>query len=143
MVETVTCVHCGAVAKHPVYKTINGQSLAFCCNGCVEVYEMMHEEGFDSDFGLPESTNPHSIADQPDQSAPSQTISFHVTGMTCANCVATVTRQLRSVTGVIEVAVVLETERATIKMIPGRVPIDDLKRVVKKAGYDIFPEGIA
>lgn len=135
MVETVYCVHCGAIAKHPVNKTIKGQSLDFCCGGCVEVYEMMHEEGLDSGLGLPEITNPNPVANQPDQSAPFETISFHVSGMTCANCVATVTRQLGSVAGVIEVNVILETERATIKMVPDQVTMADLYRAVEKAGY--------
>ena len=146
MVETVYCVHCGAIAKHPVYKTINGQSLAFCCGGCVEVYEMMHEEGLDSGQGVPERANKstpgtaHPASKQPDDSALSQIITYRVEGMTCANCVATVTRQLRSVSGVMEVSVVLETERATVKMVPERVSMTDMKRAVEKAGYKIFLE---
>lgn len=140
MVETVYCVHCGAVAKHPVIKTINGQSLSFCCGGCVEVYEMMHEEGFDTGQGVPEIGNPLLSAKQSDDSALSQTVTYHIGGMTCSNCVATVERRLRSVSGVMDVYVVLETERATIKMIPGKVSITELKRVVEKAGYELFPD---
>jgi P-type Cu2+ transporter len=140
MVATVTCVHCGAVAKHPVYKTINGQSLAFCCGGCVEVYEMLHEEGLDSGQDVPEMASKSTPAKQVDDTALSQTITFHVEGMTCANCVATVTRQLCSVPRVLEVSVVLETERATVKMIPNQVAIADLKRAVEKAGYELSPE---
>jgi copper chaperone CopZ len=143
MVEPVPCVHCGAVTKHPVYKTINGQSLAFCCGGCVEVYEMLHEEGLDPGQGGPEVTHSQPVSAQPDESVQSQTVLYHVTGMTCANCVATVTRQLRSVPGVMEVNVVLETESAIIKMVPNQVPIADLKRAVEKAGYEITPEGSA
>jgi P-type Cu2+ transporter len=144
MVATVTCVHCGALAKHPVYKTINGQSLAFCCGGCVEVYEMLHEEGLDSvGQGVPEVTNSQPAANQFNQSMPSQTTSYHIAGMTCANCVSTVTRQLRSVPGVMEVNVVLETESAIIKMAPNQVSMADLKRAVEKAGYAITPEGDA
>jgi P-type Cu2+ transporter len=139
MVATVVCVHCGAVAKHPVYKTINGQSLAFCCGGCVEVYEMLHEEGLDSDTGGPEKASKSTPAKQVDDAAFSQIITYHVAGMTCANCVATVTRQLHSVPGVMEVSVVLETENATVKMVPNRVSLADLKRVVQKVGYEISP----
>ena len=147
MVETVYCVHCGAVAKHPVYKTINGQSLAFCCGGCVEVYEMMHEEGLDLGQGVPEKANKplplgvHPVSTQLNESMQSQTVIYHIAGMTCANCVATVTRQLRSVPGVMDVSVVLETERATVKMIPDSVSLADLKRAVERAGYEISPEG--
>ena len=145
MVEKVYCVHCGALAKHPVYKTINGQSLAFCCGGCVEVYEMMHEEGFDSGQPVVEPANisvplAYPVSYGLDESAPSQIVSYHVSGMTCANCVATVARQLRKVSGVIDVQVILESERAAVKMIPNRVSITDLKAAVEKAGYGITPE---
>jgi Cu2+-exporting ATPase len=147
MVETVYCVHCGAVAKHPVIKIIDGQSLSFCCGGCVEVYEMLHEEGLVSDQGMPAAGDKslpaaaHPVNTQPGESLPSQTVTVHVAGMTCANCVAAVTRQLRSVSGVIDVSIVLETELATVKMIPNKVASADLKRAVEKAGYKISPDG--
>ena len=145
MVEKVYCVHCGALAKHPVYKTINGQSLAFCCGGCVEVYEMMREEGFDSGQPIVEPANMsvplvYPVSTGPDKSAGSQIISYHISGMTCANCVATVTRQLRKVSGVIDVQVFLETERAAVKMIPNQVSFVELHAAVVRAGYDITPE---
>jgi P-type Cu2+ transporter len=147
MVETVYCVHCGAVAKHPVTKTINGQSLSFCCGGCLQVYELMHEEGLLSNQGEQTVTKifrleeAHPAAKQLNESAHPQTIFLHVTGMTCANCVATVERHLLSVPGVMDVSVVLETERATVKMIPGRISMADLMHAVEKAGYEISPEG--
>jgi copper chaperone CopZ len=137
MVETVYCVHCGAVANHPVRKIIHGQSLSFCCGGCVEVYEMLHEEGAASGLGL--SGADHSVKTQPDESLPSQTVAYHVAGMTCANCVAAVTRQLLSVPGVLEARVVLETELATVRMIPHKVSTADLTRAVERAGYKISP----
>jgi P-type Cu2+ transporter len=143
MVETVYCVHCGAVAKHPVIKIIDGQSLSFCCGGCVEVYEMLHEEGLDAGQGVPKLDNKslpvtaHPVVTQLDKTAPIKTLSLQVSGMTCANCVATVTRQLRSVPGVVEVSVVLETGRATVKIIRDQGSFDELKRAVKKAGYEI------
>jgi Cu2+-exporting ATPase len=145
MVDVVYCVHCGAVAKHPVTKIINGQSLSFCCGGCLQVYKLLHEEGVDSgQIGTEETINPFpEAAQKPKEAATSQTISFHVSGMSCANCVATVSRQLHLVPGVMDVSVVLETERATVKMIPDKVSIADLKRAVEKAGYEMAPEGDA
>jgi P-type Cu2+ transporter len=142
MVDTVYCVHCGAVAKHPVTKIINGQSLSFCCGGCLQVYELMHDEDLDLGLGGTEPTiiPQPGAAGQINKSAPLQTISFHVSGMTCANCVATVERHLHSVPGVMDVSVVLETERATIKMIPDKVSMADLKRAVERAGYEMSPE---
>ncbi len=145
MVETVYCVHCGALAKHPVTKIINGQSLIFCCGGCVQVYELMHEEELGTGqsgteatmIPTPEAARPG--AAQLDPSGPSQTIAFQVAGMTCANCVATVERHLHTVPGVLDARVILETERATVTLIPERVSMADLKRAVERAGYTFIP----
>jgi P-type Cu+ transporter len=63
--------------------------------------------------------------------------------MSCANCVATVTRQLRSVPGVQDVSVVLVTEHATVKMNPNQVSLADLQRAVEKVGYKLSPESSA
>jgi hypothetical protein len=45
MVDSVNCDHCGAETKHPVTKVIDGRTLNFCCSGCLQVYEFLHEEG--------------------------------------------------------------------------------------------------
>jgi len=46
MVDKIKCDDCGAEAnaKYVVTKEFNGQTLNFCCRGCLQVYEMMHEE---------------------------------------------------------------------------------------------------
>jgi copper chaperone CopZ len=140
MVEPVYCVHCGAVAKHPVTKIINGQPLSFCCGGCLQIYEMLLEEGLPAGQSKPGAqTDPQTEAVVPPQSqtGPSQTITLQVGGMTCSNCVNTVTRRLRSVSGVLDASVILETGRATVKTFPGKVSMADLKRAVEKAGYQV------
>ncbi len=47
MVEKIKCDHCGAeaLAKYVVKKEFDGKMLNFCCRGCLQVYEMMHEAG--------------------------------------------------------------------------------------------------
>ena len=45
MVNPVACEHCGVETNHPVTKIIDGKSLNFCCNGCLQVYEFLREEG--------------------------------------------------------------------------------------------------
>ncbi len=103
----------------------------------------MHEEELDAGqrgtegATIPEAETADLVATQQDPSTSSQTISLHVVGMTCANCVATVEKHLHKVPGVLDVRVVLETERATVKIIPNKVSIPDLKRAVEKAGYQI------
>ncbi|MBM3130246.1 MAG: copper-translocating P-type ATPase [Chloroflexi bacterium] len=57
--------------------------------------------------------------------------------MTCASCVMHVENGLRAVPGVLNVAVNLATERATVEMIPGAVTLADLKRAVEDVGYEV------
>jgi ribosome-binding protein aMBF1 (putative translation factor) len=45
MVDTYKCELCGSEARYPTVKLIDGINLNFCCRGCLEVYEMMREEG--------------------------------------------------------------------------------------------------
>jgi P-type Cu+ transporter len=64
-------------------------------------------------------------------------ITLPVTGMTCANCVATVERNLKKVNGV-EVALVnLSSERATVEFDPAQVTVTDLIGRIQRAGYGV------
>lgn len=62
-------------------------------------------------------------------------VEFGVTGMTCANCVATVERTLRKrVPGVLDVSVNLATERATVEA-AGELDWAQVSRALEGAGY--------
>jgi Cu+-exporting ATPase len=60
-----------------------------------------------------------------------------VTGMTCANCVATVERNLKKVDGVERVSVNLSSERANIDIDPNVTELDAIVNRVKQTGYDV------
>lgn len=60
-----------------------------------------------------------------------------ITGMTCANCVATVERNLKKVEGVTQVVVNLSSERATVEFDPHRAGLPDLIARVERAGYGV------
>jgi Cu+-exporting ATPase len=60
-----------------------------------------------------------------------------ITGMTCANCVATVERNLKKEKGVKVASVNLSSERATIEYDPEISKLDNLIERVTKAGYGI------
>jgi P-type Cu+ transporter len=64
-------------------------------------------------------------------------LTLPITGMTCANCVATVERSLKKVNGVQGANVNLSSERATVEFDPGLVGLDDLVGRVRRAGYEI------
>lgn len=58
-------------------------------------------------------------------------------GMTCASCVGHVEEALRSVPGVLTANANLATERATVEYVPGLASLDDLRRAVSDAGYEV------
>ena len=67
----------------------------------------------------------------------SKSIILPVTGMTCANCVATVERSLKKVNGVKSANVNLSSERATVEIDSSQVHIEDLIQKIERAGYGI------
>jgi len=73
-------------------------------------------------------------------------VTFPVTGMTCASCVANVENALKGVDGVISANVNLATEKATIDYYQGKTGIDNFRDAIEDAGYgmrdDISSEGI-
>jgi len=65
-------------------------------------------------------------------------VELPITGMTCANCAATVERTLnRKVPGVVQADVNFASERATVEYIPGAASVADMIRAVEAAGYGV------
>lgn len=64
-------------------------------------------------------------------------LTLPVTGMTCANCVATVERNVNKLEGVTKVNVNLSTERASIEFEPELLNLDEITARIRRAGYDI------
>ena len=62
-------------------------------------------------------------------------LTLPVTGMTCANCVATVERNLKRLDGVQVAVVNLSSERATVDFDPAKLALPDLIGRVQRAGY--------
>jgi Cu+-exporting ATPase len=71
-------------------------------------------------------------------------VELPITGMTCANCAATVERTLnRKVNGVVQANVNFATERATIEYIPGVASVAAMIQAVEKAGYGVVQAAAA
>lgn len=66
-----------------------------------------------------------------------QQVALPITGMTCANCVATIERNLKKEKGVTHVAVNLASERATVIFDPTLTRWEDLVARVERAGYGV------
>lgn len=60
-----------------------------------------------------------------------------ITGMTCANCVATIERNLKRLDGISLAVVNLSSERATIDFDASKLGVGEIVSRVQKAGYDV------
>ncbi len=64
-------------------------------------------------------------------------LTLPITGMTCANCVATVERNLKKLDGVQNAVVNLSSERATLDFEPEKLQLNDVIARVNRAGYGV------
>ena len=64
-------------------------------------------------------------------------LTLPITGMTCANCVATVERNLKKLDGVNTAVVNLSSERATVDYEPEKLKLSDMIARVERAGYGV------
>ena len=69
--------------------------------------------------------------------AETKQLTLPITGMTCANCVATVERNLKKMDGVQSAVVNLSSERATVDFEPAKLGLTDVIARVNRAGYGI------
>jgi len=66
-----------------------------------------------------------------------ETITMNVQGMTCGGCVASVTRVLKAVPGVSDVAVSLSPGTARVTFDPATTTAPALRSAIEDAGYDV------
>lgn len=64
-------------------------------------------------------------------------LTLPITGMTCANCVATVERNLKKLDGVNSAVVNLSSERATVDFDAAKLALTDMIARVNRAGYGV------
>ncbi|MEW6029848.1 MAG: heavy metal translocating P-type ATPase [Chloroflexota bacterium] len=64
-------------------------------------------------------------------------LTLPITGMTCANCVATVERNLKKLDGVTGAVVNLSSERATVDFDAAKLALPDVIARVQRAGYGV------
>ena len=75
-------------------------------------------------------------------SVPTAKVELAITGMTCANCSATIERTLnKKIRGVVRAAVNFASERATVEYVPQAVSVDDLIAAVAGAGFGAAASG--
>jgi Cu+-exporting ATPase len=67
-----------------------------------------------------------------------RTASFGLTGMTCATCAQTISESLSGLEGIEKADVNLATEKATVTYDPSKVNIEEMRKAVVEAGYDVI-----
>ena len=68
-----------------------------------------------------------------------QTVTLGISGMTCGGCVRSVTNVLKALDGVTKAEVSLEKNSAVVDFDPGKVKVEQLKRSVVEAGFEVAP----
>jgi len=71
---------------------------------------------------------------------PAERVSFGISGMSCASCVARVEGALAAVPGVVRVSVNLAAGEAAVELLPGVATPEALREAVARAGYAAVPE---
>ena len=66
-----------------------------------------------------------------------QTVTLGISGMTCGGCVNSVTKVLTALNGVTKAEVSLAKRSAVVDYDPGKVGIEQLKRSVVEAGFEV------
>ncbi len=68
---------------------------------------------------------------------PTQTLHIPVTGMTCANCAATVERVLKKLPGVSAAHVNFANEQAAVSYDPKETPLTQVVEQIRHAGFTV------
>jgi copper chaperone len=66
-------------------------------------------------------------------------VTLGISGMTCGGCVRSVTNVLTALDGVAKADVSLEKRSAVVDYDPGKVAVEQLKRSVVEAGFEVAP----
>ena len=74
-------------------------------------------------------------------SSSTRQLTLPITGMTCANCAATVERALCRTEGVTGASVNYATERAVVELSRGGPTLEDLSIAVERVGYGVLQAG--
>lgn len=68
-----------------------------------------------------------------------QTVTLGISGMTCGGCVRSVGNVLKALDGVAKAEVSLEKNNAVVEYDPAKVGVEQMKRSVVEAGFEVAP----
>jgi Cu+-exporting ATPase len=126
----MTCANCAVAVERNALK-VDGVSQA-AVNLASEKVSLIFD---------PSVADPTAVIDRIERAGyqvPTATLELAITGMTCANCVATMERTLNTkVPGVLEANVNFATEKATVRYVPGAVSRAEMVAAIERAGYGV------
>jgi len=127
----MTCANCAATVERNARK-VDGVSEAAVNFGTEKL-----TVSFD-----PRRATPQQVIERVERAGyrvPLAELELPITGMTCANCAATVERTLnKKVPGVVQATVNYATERASVTVIPGVAGRAELAAALERAGYGVL-----
>ncbi len=62
---------------------------------------------------------------------------LHITGMTCASCVANIEKAIGDLPGVEKIVVSLNTESASLEYVQGVMPLSEIRKTIESLGYGV------
>lgn len=125
----MTCVNCSRTIERSLKRTagVDEAQVSYAADKADVAYD-------------PAVTSPVQLVEQvraAGYDVPLAVADLAITGMTCANCVNTVERSLKRVSGVTSASVNLATNHARVEYIPGVARRADLVKAVEGAGYGV------
>ncbi|MBI5588258.1 MAG: heavy metal translocating P-type ATPase, partial [Deltaproteobacteria bacterium] len=146
--QPVYCYHCGGpMPSTPVYGTIKGAELSFCCNGCLSVSRYIYDAGLENYYEKRDLTAaPFPLffdkADEADsapkysrESGGASETSLMIEGIHCAACVWLIEKAVNRVPGVVEARVNFSTQRMLVRWEEGTTSLKEIIGRIRAVGY--------
>ena len=146
--ERVLCSHCLQETSRAssIIVEINGESKAFCCKGCLGVYELIHSNSLDAFYNqrCDWQPGPPAIEVKLQASAFSDTVTITgnehriellLSGIRCASCVWLIEKFLMKIDGLLLVRVNYATHKATITWSGEKVSLETILHAIRSIGY--------
>ncbi|MDX8397641.1 MAG: heavy metal translocating P-type ATPase [Mariprofundaceae bacterium] len=157
------CFHCGLGVKGAAacMGQVNGESHSFCCSGCLNVCQVIHEAGLDRFYQRLEKQE-LTLKPPPDEPADMDQYDLRevqdefvqvlseglnktqlmVEGIHCAACVWLIEKALKSMPGIIQAEVNLVHHRLVLQWQPEKVTLTQIMRRLSALGYAAIPFNI-
>jgi heavy metal translocating P-type ATPase len=150
------CLHCGN--ELGATGVVESGGKAFCCRGCLSVYELLHHLGLDGYYKLKEalSADQKQVPIDPDSSESYEylnqdnfiklytteesplTMNFYIEGIHCAACLWLIERIPRTVSDIESVSLNMSTNVAEVKFKNER-RFSSFPEIVRRFGYKAHP----